>query len=356
MIVESGKCYDRYEFLLLFSAFALKCGWSINKQSITELYLKNSIGNYLQIKLDYTDSSSASLAIFSGATGFDESKDFESQPGYARLNYHPAYSGRNQVTTGIFFNYKNRASYDMESYVLVGDSDTLFCNMFLRDNATYSFFSSNLTKNHEFSGGHIVFSDCYVGEGPFGSYNRWAKGGYCSIYKDFTPFELPQYNNNSLFNILIGGFWHVNQSESSSSDWYNLITKSRVMTNLQEWNSFLTNLNRQSKTNAFYINNKDYIKLSAVSVYEIAKIIKDKNTGLNVMVAPEFYYKNDLEKWTHAGVLDKIRVIGFLGLKNKQELYMGSEKFMVFEPHGDLYSANKPVDHNRNRFGLAVKL
>ena len=128
------------------------------------------------------------------------------------------------------------------------------------------------------------------------------------------------------------------------------------MTNLQEWNEFLTLLSRQSKTNAYYINNKDYIKLSALSVYEIAKVIKDKNTGLNVMIAPEFFYKNDLESWTHAGVLEKIRVVGFLGLKNNAQLHMGSEKFMVFEPHGDLYSCDKEVGYKRNRFGLAVKL
>lgn len=356
MIVESGTCYDRFEFLIIFSAFAKKCGWSVNKESKTELYLKNSLNNYLQIQLDYCNQNGAFVALFAGATGFDESKDFENQPGYSRLNQHSAYKSAAQITTALFFNYKNNADYDMQGYTLVGDSDTLFCNMELRPNATYSFFSSNLKKFHDFNGGHIIFSDCFAGYGPYGSYNRMSKGAKCIINTNYTPFELVQYeDNNSLFNILVGGKWHTNQS-NSPRDTYSLITKSRIMTNLQEWNEFLTTLNRQSKTNAYYINNKDYIKLSALSVYEIAKVIKDKNTGLNVMIAPEFFYKNDLESWTHAGVLEKIRVVGFLGLKNKAQLYMGSEKFMVFEPHGDLYSCDKEVGYKRNRFGLAVKL
>lgn len=356
MIVESGKCLDRFEFLIIFSAFAKKCGWSVNKQSKTELYLKNSYGNYLQIMLDYVNANGVNVGLFAGVLGFDANLDFENQPGYSRLNQHSAYSSSAQITTALFFNYKNKVDYDMEGYTLVGDSDTLFCNMELRPNATYSFFSSNLKKFHDFNGGHIIFSDCFAGYGPYGSYNRMTKDGKCIINNKYTPFELVQYdNNNSLFNILVGGQWHLNQSKSPR-DTYSLITKSRIMTNLQEWNEFLTTLNRQSKTNAYYINNKDYIKLSALSVYEIAKVIKDKNTGLNVMIAPEFFYKNDLESWTHAGVLEKIRVVGFLGLKNKAQLYMGSEKFMVFEPHGDLYSCDKEVGYKRNRFGLAVKL
>ncbi|QKF64552.1 hypothetical protein [Campylobacter corcagiensis] len=357
MIVQSGKCLDRFEFLTIFSAFALKCGWSINKQSKTELYLKNSYGNYLQIMLDYVNANGANVGLFAGALSFDESKGFEDQPGYSRLNQHSAYKSSAQITTAIFFNYKNRVDYDMEGYTLVGDSKTLFCNMELRPNATYSFFSSNLTKFHEFNGGHIIFSDCFAGYGPYGSYSRMSKDAKCIINQNFTPFELPQYeDNNSLFNVLVGGYWHTNQSDSKNSSIYNLITKSRIMTNLQEWENFLSNLNRQSKTNAYYINNKDYIKLNALSVYEIAKVIKDKNTGLNVVVAPEFFYKNDLEKWTHAGILDDVRIVGFTGLKNRSELHMGSEKFMVFEPHGDLYSANKEVGYRRNRFGLAVRL
>lgn len=356
MIIESGKCLDRFEFLIIFSAFAKKCGWSVNKQSKTELYLKNSYGNYLQIMLDYVNANGANVGLFAGVLGFDANLDFENQPGYSRLNQHSAYSSSAQITTALFFNYKNKVDYDMEGYTLVGDSDTLFCNMELRPNATYSFFSSNLKKFHDFNGGHIIFSDCFAGYGPYGSYNRISKDAKCIINTNYTPFELVQYeDNNSLFNILVGGKWHTNQS-NSPRDTYNLITKSRIMTNLQEWNEFLTTLNRQSKTNAYYINNKDYIKLSALSVYEIAKVIKDKNTGLNVMIAPEFFYKNDLESWTHAGVLEKIRVVGFLGLKNKAQLYMGGENFMVFEPHGDLYSCDKEVGYKRNRFGLAVKL
>ncbi|MCI6988411.1 MAG: hypothetical protein MR902_02425 [Campylobacter sp.] len=348
MIVESGKCYDRFDFLKLFGAFALKCGWIINKQTKTELYLKNSVGNYIQIMLDYANINTAPVGLFAGATGFDESKDYENQPGYSRLNIYPAY-GNTKITTAMFFNYASNSTSDMESFVFVGDSDTLFCNMYLKENATYPFFSSNLSKNHEYNGGHIVFSDCFAGYDPYGNYSR------CIVEKSSTPFELPHYKGNSFFTILIGGLWHNSQNEGDSNT-YRLITGSRIMTNLQNWGDFLSTMKNQAKTNPYYINNKDYIKLSATSVYEIVKIIKDKNTGLNVMVAPEFYYKNDVEKWTHAGVLDKVRIVGFLGLKNKQELYMGSEKFIVFEPHGDLYSANKPVDYSRNRFGLAVKL
>lgn len=179
MIVESGTCYDRFEFLIIFSAFAQKCGWSVNKQSKTELYLKNSYGNYLQIMLDYINVNGAFVALFAGATGFDENKDFENQPGYSRTNQNLIYKTAAQITTALFFNYSQNADHDMQGYTLVGDSDTLFCNMELYPNATYSFFSSNLKKFHDFNGGHIIFSDCFAGYGPYGPYNGMKIDGKC---------------------------------------------------------------------------------------------------------------------------------------------------------------------------------
>lgn len=138
------------------------------------------------------------------------------------------------------------------------------------------------------------------------------------IENRYTPFQLEQYHNNSIFDILIGGLWHVNHSKSGNGNYY-LIKKSRVMTNLQDWSA-----------SSSFANNKEYIKLSATSLYDIAKVIKDRTTGLNVMVTPEFFYKNDTDKWTHAGALDKVRLVGFRGLKNLQELYMGGRKIYSF--------------------------
>lgn len=345
MIVKSGKCFLESEFMILLSSFLQSIGWSVNKQNDKELYFKNKRGEFLQYYSNYTggkDNGGAYFyySIFAGATGFDESKEFEKQPGYAPVNRSEVLKGDYYTTTALAFSCaKNQ---QLLGYTFVGDEELFFIQIESKLGITCNFFSTTINKTHDINGGHFVYSGAVSGWGPYGSYSRMAKGGGFSAGNN-SPFHIHYTNyKNGFYTVLLGGCWHQNEDNTSSdmSRRASLISYTRVVSNLHNFKD--------------WINGETKIPpISGIGAFDILKINKGKFTGLNVLVKPQFFYLNDINKWVHCGCIDKIRAVGFAGLKNKQILTFGNEKFMVFEPTPD---GNNPELKRRGFYSLAVKL
>lgn len=349
MVVKSGKCFLESEFMILLSSFLQSIGWSVNKQNDKELYFKNKRGEFLQYLSNFTGEKNSGgswvyYSIFTGATGFDESKEFEKQPGYAPNNRSEVLKGNYYHTTALPFS----CAKDMQllGYTFVGDEDLFFIQIEIKPGVTCNFFSTTINKTHDINGGHFIYSGAVSGWGAYGSYYGTAKGGKFTAENnngEGSPFQIHVYSyKNGFYTVLLGGSWHQNEDETSANtnDRPSLISYTRVVNNLHNFKA--------------WTNDKTNIPLiSGIGAFDILKINKGTFTGLNILVKPQFFYLNDINKWVHCGGIDKIRVVGFVGLKNKQILTFGNEKFMVFEPTPD---GNRPELERRSFYSLAVKL
>lgn len=170
MIYEKYITSSKTDFLIALSSFITKCGWIINKQTKGELYIKNQKNNFFQIKIDEPlQQQNYAFIIGGSATSFDENKDFNHQPGYVYYNAAKEYGDKR---------YNNNSSGDMQrphhampvinandpmcGFLFVGDSANLLIQIELIPGVWTIMLSANLTKSHEFSGGHIVFFRCLL--------------------------------------------------------------------------------------------------------------------------------------------------------------------------------------------------
>lgn len=318
MIIQSGICHDRFEFLEILANFAKRCGWSINKQTKDELYLKNSFNNFLQIKLDYYENQKG--AMVAGAFSFDENKKFEEQEGFTLTNLHDSYLQYIQISTGFDF-----GAIDLEKYTLLGDEEVLFCHVFgaFREINFYNFFSANLVKTNDFDGGHLLFGNCALGE-YFGDYK-----GIKTSTGYYSPFEVGLNETNGFYFLRVGKKWMANFVSYPFGGKNLKFSDIRIFSNLQARR---------------YIDDEPVNSIVRLSLFDILDIKRDFYTNLPIIIAPEFYYKNDLESWSVAGYLDKIRVVS--AVKDKEELYLGDEKFIIMQTPGVW----------EDKYALAVKL
>lgn len=323
MIIQSGICHDRFEFLEILANFAKRCGWSINKQTKDELYLKNSFDNFLQIKLDFYEDQKG--AMVAGAFSFDENKKFEEQEGFTLTNLHDSYLQYMQISTGFDF-----GAIDLEKYTLLGDEEVLFCHVFgaFREINFYNFFSANLVKTNDFDGGHLLFGNCALGD-HFGNYKRIKT----NANNNSSPFEVGFSNfTNGFYFLRVGKKWMANFVDYPYSDKSPKFSDIRIFSNLQKYR---------------YDNEENPVNSAVkLSIFDILDIKRDFYTNLPIIVAPEFYYKNDLESWSVAGYLDKIRVVSAVSVEDKEELYLGDEKFIMI----------KAPSLPNAQYALAVKL
>ena len=343
MRYESGRASKKEDFLVLFSSFAQSCGWNVLKQTEIELYLHSEGGGYFQIKIDSVKYKGkipyAWAGAVSGASGFDKNKAFEEQPGYIENNPHPGApivkytSCRPQPA--IIFAIKD--GVNLSGYFFAGSKKTLFCIMDLGIDAYTVFFSSQIEKTHDFSGGQIIFSNYLFCEDTENHIS------YCTSDREYercAPLGVSGAGCCGDTAININGVWHHFFRGANPM-------KIRIASNLG-LKACDTLPNGDDAT----------IPLSPLLASNISdKIETSSLSGLNPLITPQFFYKDDLDRFVHCGSLQEIKIITAAGLKHLQTLSLGDEKYIFLEQNYGY--VNKDIGFRSNkkqRYGFAVRV
>lgn len=338
MRMETGLVSKKSDFLIIFASFANSVGWKILKQKENELYLHSDVGGYFNIKIQNFDYEGANMSdrygAISGAFEFDESKEFQTQSGFILNSRHPSstYKPRSDANPLPALMFANKDGINLSSYTICGNSKTLFAQLDLNVGANYSFFTSVLQKTHEFKGGQIVYSDAYFYRDTDYHWERSLRWGANST--NYMPCGAGYYACGCAA-FLLSDKWHMMYE-------YADISKLRVASNLSN-----------------FVEKQNEVPFAPILATNITKNIKVSDySGLNPLITSQFFYKNDLDKWVHAGFLSDIKIITRGNLKNKTELFLGDEKYIFLENsqgYVEYYGKGERYNQN-NEYGFALRL
>ena len=324
MQYEKIDVYTRVELILRIKALLDSNGWQTYQKSEQTLYAIDSLGGALTMNFEAWHSDpnygrsqrAGAYACFS----IDESKSYSEQEGNNEIAYFQ-------------FNQPNTNGAEFNGGYLFADDKTLIIALDIANYKQVIIIFSYITKSHEFNGGRVCYASAATNTYDYGHGESYKGSGQIPCSKD-------AYGQKTAF--LLGGKWQDIYAYSTRYGNYE--------TDLREI-KMLTNL-MQPKIDS---SRKDFNALSAISAYDFldSKKAKSSLSGLQTLITPNFFYKNNENHWVYAGALECVRVFNeYRSLyENGTILHLGSEKFLTFRPHKNPGTTSQP-----DNYSLAVKI
>ena len=325
----------RFELLEKIDSFLTSCGWQTHHKDNETLYARDSKGGGIVFRF---------IAYWAGyGTNVNATSEHSTIRVCNSIDENLAYNQQEGSYVASFFSFQQDTNKELSEVRLIGDSE----NFTLQINcasfpAVYHnsekdppasapfmlvFSYGYLNKSHEFSGGAVAYSSIY-------------RKSFNIVNTDFTMMR--QYSSDVPFTrgtktmMSLGGVWRdLNPGNYNDID----LRQSLILTNLIPANTTTTD----TAFNA----------LSSLSARGLLEIAKSNLSGLNTIIKPLFYYKNNVDKFVYAGSLENIRVIKEQPslnqtLSNGQILYLGDKTFIVLKPYHTI--------SNNMGYDLAVRI
>ncbi|GKH61184.1 hypothetical protein CE91St25_15200 [Campylobacter ureolyticus] len=326
MQYEKIDVYTRTELILRIKALLDANGWQTYQKSEQTLYASDCLGGGITLNFEAWHSDpnygrslrAGAYACFS----VDETKDYDKQEGNNEIAYFQ-------------FNQPNINGAEFSGGYLFADDKTLMIALDIDPNKQVVIIFSYITKSHEFNGGRVCYASASYGNDKY-------YGKKTEDYKlsNQVPFGLS--TNTQKTSVFIGEAWQdIDGVNTRFGDIRTDLRTSKILTNLMPKNLNYSSLN--------------FNFLSSVSAYDFldSKKAKSSFSGLQTMLTPNFFYKNNENHWVYAGALECVRVFNeYPNLyENGTILHLGSEKFFTFRPH-----KNPGVNPPSSNYSMAVKI
>ncbi|MCZ6156923.1 Uncharacterised protein [Campylobacter ureolyticus] len=309
MEFQKIECHLRNELLLQIKTLLLKHNWQVLKDEIDTLWVINSLGDALMFKLigyrddpNYGSSDRCSIYI---SKGLDLSKKDYEQNLSKEMCWFKLGSGKFEFEGGYLF-------ADEKDFIMFLDINSYQKLIFL---------SSYINKTHDFNGGKVAYSSNWASW--YSGYN-WASKNSNFLEASYNAPFSDKYGGNLAMEL--GGKMYFQGPETYKND----LNKRKITTNLY--------------------TPDEYNEIASISAIPLLRVGKSHYSGLYTLITPNIFYKNNINKWVHAGELSKIRVFKEVDkFETGQILHLGSEKFIVLR-----YS--KTQDFGNNYYIMAVKI
>lgn len=310
----------RFELLEKIDSFLTSCGWQTHRKNNETLYARDSKGGGLVFRF---------IAWWVGyGTSFKPTLEVSTIRVCNSIDENLEYNQQQGSYLASFFSFQGDTNKELGEVRLIGDSENftlqIDCASFPTVYHNYTqdppasapfmlvFSYGYLNKSHEFSGGAVAYSSIYRKSNNSTNTNFGMQQQY--------SFDVP-FTRGTKTMMSLGGAW-IDLKPGNYNDID--LKNSLILTNLIPRNTTTTD----TAFNA----------LSSLSARDLLEIAKSSLSGLNTMIKPLFYYKNNVDKFVYAGSLENIRVIKEQPglnqtLSNGQILYLGDKKFVVLNPY-----------------------
>lgn len=324
MQYEKINVFTRAELILRIKALLDANGWQTYQKSEQTLYATDSLGGGVTLNFEaYHDDPVYGRALRASAYAcktIDNAKNYDGQDTTEEIAYFQ-------------FNRPNINGAEFGGGYIFADNKTLIIALDIIKYRQVVIIFSNLTKSHEFGGGRVCYASAATSSFDYGHSEAYKHSSYL-------PFGYGLGSQRTAF--FLGGEWQVYKHvQYRSGEDKTDFRKVKFITNLLKKN---TNANRD-----------DFNPLNALSAIDFldSKKAKSSLSGLQTLITPNFFYKNNENHWVYAGALDCVRVFNEYGnlYKNGTILHLGSEKFLIFRPHENPGSTSQQYNYS-----LAVKI
>lgn len=324
MQYEKINVFTRAELILRIKALLDANGWQTYQKSEQTLYATDSLGGGVTLNFEaYHDDPVYSRALRASAYAcktIDNAKNYDGQDTTEEIAYFQ-------------FNRPNINGAEFGGGYIFADNKTLIIALDIIKYRQVVIIFSNLTKSHEFGGGRVCYASAATSSFDYGHSEAYKHSSYL-------PFGYGLGRQRTAF--FLGGEWQVYKHvQYRSGEDKTDFRKVKFITNLLKKN---TNANRD-----------DFNPLNALSAIDFldSKKAKSSLSGLQTLITPNFFYKNNENHWVYAGALECVRVFNEYGslYENGTILHLGSEKFLTFRPHENPGTTSQP-----DNYSLAVKI
>ena len=311
---------DNADFFAQFKTFVVSAGWTIDAQSETELYIHSGT-KYLGFRLGTITYNTSSAGIFFTCainSSYDSTKDYFNQPGSSINNLDPNYLPVYNTTVCTKYLSCIYLANDITKAIFVADAQNIIVNIKRGSYRHDTIIVTSISKKaYSFADGDIINSTQIL-----------------RAYSNGWVFNSNQRHSIFPFNAAIDNTYTDAGGVSLKKDG-KYTTSAGLATN----QLFLTNT------------------MDTVSVASLRALIPFKYypegmyllgssmyTGLNPMVAPEFFLFKD-NSIVYLGSVEKIKIVNSVNLVPEQILEYGSKKYIILEflrgkidyPSVDLY-------------------
>lgn len=324
MQYEKINVFTRAELILRIKALLDANGWQTYQKSEQTLYATDSLGGGVTLNFEaYHDDPAYGRALRASAYAcktIDNAKNYDGQDTTEEIAYFQ-------------FNRPNINGAEFGGGYIFADNKTLIIALDIIKYRQVVIIFSNLTKSHEFGGGRVCYASAATSSFDYGHSETYKHSSYL-------PFGYGLGRQRTAF--FLGGEWQVYKHvQYRSGEDKTDFRKVKFITNLLKKN---TNANRD-----------DFNPLNALSAIDFldSKKAKSSLSGLQTLITPNFFYKNNENHWVYAGALECVRVFNEYGslYENGTILHLGSEKFLTFRPHENRGTTSQP-----DNYSLAVKI
>lgn len=324
MQYEKINVFTRAELILRIKALLDANGWQTYQKSEQTLYATDSLGGGVTLNFEaYHDDPAYGRALRASAYAcktIDNAKNYDGQDTTEEIAYFQ-------------FNRPNINGAEFGGGYIFADNKTLIIALDIIKYRQVVIIFSNLTKSHEFGGGRVCYASAATSSFDYGHSEAYKHSSYL-------PFGYGLGRQRTAF--FLGGEWQVYKHvQYRSGEDKTDFRKVKFITNLLKKN---TNANRD-----------DFNPLNALSAIDFldSKKAKSSLSGLQTLITPNFFYKNNENHWVYAGALECVRVFNEYGslYENGTILHLGSEKFLTFRPHENPGTTSQP-----DNYSLAVKI
>lgn len=324
MQYEKINVFTRAELILRIKALLDANGWQTYQKSEQTLYATDSLGGGVTLNFEaYHDDPAYGRALRASAYAcktIDNAKNYDGQDTTEEIAYFQ-------------FNRPNINGAEFGGGYIFADNKTLIIALDIIKYRQVVIIFSNLTKSHEFGGGRVCYASAATSSFDY---------GHSEAYKHSSDLPFGYGLGRQRTAFFLGGEWQVYKHvQYRSGEDKTDFRKVKFITNLLKKN---TNANRD-----------DFNPLNALSAIDFldSKKAKSSLSGLQTLITPNFFYKNNENHWVYAGALECVRVFNEYGslYENGTILHLGSEKFLTFRPHENPGTTSQP-----DNYSLAVKI